>query len=302
MKILNFGSLNVDRVYSVHDFVQAGETILATGLDFFPGGKGLNQTIAVAKAGGNVYHVGIIGRDGKILKECLQENRVALDFLREMPDQDGGHTALQVNENGQNAIIVYPGTNAMIDRDFVDTVMEQIEPGDYVLMQNEISNVPYIIREAKKAGAVVAINPSPVTRELFSAPLELCDIMIVNELEGGALTGETDTEKILDALIDKFPDARIILTLGCDGSWYGNRKERIFQPIYQAVTVDTTAAGDTYCGYLLACLSRGEGAAQALQKASAAAAIAVSRRGAATSIPSFDEVEAFLVQQNAGKE
>ena len=91
MKILNFGSLNVDRVYSVHDFVRAGETILAKELHFFPGGKGLNQTVAVAKAGGKIYHAGIIGRDGGILKECLTENGVSLDFLKEMPDADGGH-------------------------------------------------------------------------------------------------------------------------------------------------------------------------------------------------------------------
>ena len=298
MKILNFGSLNVDRVYSVKDFVHAGETILAKELNYFPGGKGLNQTIAAAKAGGCVYHVGIIGRDGGILKKCLEDNHVALDFLKEMPEADGGHTALQVSESGQNAIIVYAGTNAMIDEPFIDEVVKSIEPGDIVLMQNEISNVPYIIRQTKKAGAAVAINPSPITPELSKYPIDLCDIIIVNEIEGGCLTEESDPEKILAALHKKYAAAKIILTLGSDGSWYQDENEKVYQPIFKANAIDTTAAGDTYCGYLLTYLSKGKRPEEALMMASAASAIAVSRRGAATSIPSAQEVIEFISNVN----
>ena len=148
MKIFNFGSLNVDRVYRVQDFVRAGETILAENLSYFPGGKGLNQTIALARAGAEVYHVGCIGRDGGILKDCLVENGVPLTYLREL-DADGGHTALQVSDSGQNAIIVYSGTNHMLTEEFVDEVMHDVEPEDFVLMQNEINLVPYIMEKAK---------------------------------------------------------------------------------------------------------------------------------------------------------
>lgn len=299
MKIYNFGSLNVDRVYGVEDFVRAGETILAKSLSFFPGGKGLNQTIALARAGANVYHVGCIGRDGGILKDTLVENQVPLTYVKEM-DADGGHTALQVSESGQNAIIVYSGTNHMLTENFVDEVMQTIEPGDYVLMQNEINLVPYIIRKAKEAGAQVALNPSPITKELMSYPLEMVDLFIVNEIEGEAVTGEKEPQKILAAFREKYPHAKIVLTLGSEGSCYQDETTFAMQEIYKNTVVDTTGAGDTYCGYLLTCLMEGVPVKEALHMATAASSIAVSRQGAAPSIPKREEVEAFLKGRNKG--
>ena len=299
MKIYNFGSLNVDRVYGVEDFVRAGETILAKSLSFFPGGKGLNQTIALARAGANVYHVGCIGRDGGILKDTLVENQVPLTYVKEL-DADGGHTALQVSESGQNAIIVYSGTNHMLTENFVDEVMQTIEPGDYVLMQNEINLVPYIIRKAKEAGAQVALNPSPITKELMSYPLEMVDLFIVNEIEGEAVTGEKEPQKILTAFREKYPHAKIILTLGSEGSCYQDETTFAMQEIYKNTVVDTTGAGDTYCGYLLTCLMEDVPVKEALHMATAASSIAVSRQGAAPSIPKREEVEAFLKERNKG--
>lgn len=299
MKIYNFGSLNVDRVYGVEDFVRAGETILAKSLSFFPGGKGLNQTIALARAGANVYHVGCIGRDGGILKDTLVENQVPLTYVKEL-DADGGHTALQVSESGQNAIIVYSGTNHMLTENFVDEVMQTIEPGDYVLMQNEINLVPYIIRKAKEAGAQVALNPSPITKELMSYPLEMVDLFIVNEIEGEAVTGEKEPQKILAAFREKYPHAKIVLTLGSEGSCYQDETTFAMQEIYKNTVVDTTGAGDTYCGYLLTCLMEGVPVKEALHMATAASSIAVSRQGAAPSIPKREEVEAFLKERNKG--
>lgn len=299
MKIYNFGSLNVDRVYGVEDFVRAGETILAKSLSFFPGGKGLNQTIALARAGANVYHVGCIGRDGGILKDTLVENQVPLTYVKEL-DADGGHTALQVSESGQNAIIVYSGTNHMLTENFVDEVMQTIEPGDYVLMQNEINLVPYIIRKAKEAGAQVALNPSPITKELMSYPLEMVDLFIVNEIEGEAVTGEKEPQKILTAFREKYPHAKIVLTLGSEGSCYQDETTFAMQEIYKNTVVDTTGAGDTYCGYLLTCLMEDVPVKEALHMATAASSIAVSRQGAAPSIPKREEVEAFLKERNKG--
>lgn len=299
MKIYNFGSLNVDRVYGVEDFVRAGETILAKSLSFFPGGKGLNQTIALARAGANVYHVGCIGRDGGILKDTLVENQVPLTYVKEL-DADGGHTALQVSESGQNAIIVYSGTNHMLTENFVDEVMQMIEPGDYVLMQNEINLVPYIIRKAKEAGAQVALNPSPITKELMSYPLEMVDLFIVNEIEGEAVTGEKEPQKILAAFREKYPHAKIVLTLGSEGSCYQDETTFAMQEIYKNTVVDTTGAGDTYCGYLLTCLMEDVPVKEALHMATAASSIAVSRQGAAPSIPKREEVEAFLKERNKG--
>lgn len=297
MKIYNFGSLNVDRVYGVEDFVRAGETILAKSLSFFPGGKGLNQTIALARAGASVYHVGCIGRDGGILKRALEENHVPLTYVKEL-DADGGHTALQVSESGQNAIIVYSGTNHMLTEAFVDEVMKSVEPGDYVLMQNEINLVPHIMEKAKQAGAFVVLNPSPITKELSTYPLQLVDLFIVNEIEGAALTGEKEPEKILTAFCEKYPHAKIVLTLGSEGSCYQDETEYASQEIYKNTVVDTTGAGDTYCGYLLTCLMEGIPVKEALHMATAASSIAVSRQGAAPSIPTREEVEAFLKERS----
>lgn len=293
MKIFNFGSLNVDRVYRVQDFVRAGETILAENLSYFPGGKGLNQTIALARAGAEVYHVGCIGRDGGILKDCLVENGVPLTYLREL-DADGGHTALQVSDSGQNAIIVYSGTNHMLTEEFVDEVIHDVEPEEFVLMQNEINLVPYIMEKAKEAKAQVVLNPSPITKTLTTYPLELVDLFIVNEIEGEALTGETDPEAILAAFRKKYPGARVVLTLGSEGSCYQDDTQYCRQQIYKNTVVDTTGAGDTFCGYLLTCLTRGNSVREALDTASAASSIAVSRQGAAPSIPLMSEVEEFL--------
>lgn len=297
MKIFNFGSLNVDRVYYVQDFVRAGETIMAKKMAFFPGGKGLNQTIALARAGAAVYHAGCIGRDGGILKACLEENGVPLDYLREM-EVDGGHTALQVSDSGQNAIIVYPGTNHMLSETFVDKVMENVEPGDFVLMQNEINLVPYIMKKAKEAKAQIVLNPSPVTPALGSYPLELVDLFIVNEIEGEALTGRTEPEAILKEFRKKYPRARVVLTLGAEGSCYQDDVQYCRQQIYKNTVVDTTGAGDTFCGYLLTCMTRGNTVKEALDTASAASSIAVSRQGAAPSIPRMSEVEAFIRERN----
>ena len=215
-------------------------------------------------------------------------------------DADGGHTALQVSESGQNAIIVYSGTNHMLTENFVDEVMQTIEPGDYVLMQNEINLVPYIIRKAKEAGAQVALNPSPITKELMSYPLEMVDLFIVNEIEGEAVTGEKEPQKILAAFREKYPHAKIVLTLGSEGSCYQDETTFAMQEIYKNTVVDTTGAGDTYCGYLLTCLMEGVPVKEALHMATAASSIAVSRQGAAPSIPKREEVEAFLKERNKG--
>ena len=240
-----------------------------------------------------VYHVGCIGRDGGILKDCLVENGVPLTYLREL-DADGGHTALQVSDSGQNAIIVYSGTNHMLTEAFVDEVMDAVEPGDFVLMQNEINLVPYIMQKAKEAKAQVVLNPSPITKTLMTYPLELVDLFIVNEIEGEALTGETEPEAILAAFREKYPGARVVLTLGSEGSCYQDDTQYCRQQIYENTVADTTGAGDTFCGYLLTCLTRGNSVKEALNTASAASSIAVSRQGAAPSIPLMREVEEFL--------
>lgn len=294
MKILNFGSLNIDNVYSVRNFVQPGETILSLGYQIFCGGKGLNQSVALAKAGANVYHAGAIGADGIMLGDMLREAGVRTDFLKQV-DGPSGHTVIEINEHGQNRIIVTAGSNGMITPEFADEVLSHFEEGDILLLQNEISSISYIMDKAYEKGMKIALNPSPINDALFSYPLEKASWFLVNETEGQLLSGidSTDEHEILNALHAKYPKTTIVLTLGDKGAWYKDEEHCHFQPAYKVPVVDTTAAGDTFCGYLLSCLSAGKSPEEAVETATRASAIAVGRKGAAPSIPSAEEVAEF---------
>lgn len=294
MKILNFGSLNIDNVYNVKNFVQPGETILSLDYNVFCGGKGLNQSVALARAGANVYHAGAVGTDGQILRDMLLESGVHTDYLQTL-DGASGHTVIEINEHGQNRIIVTAGSNGRITEPFVDEVLSHFEAGDILLLQNEISCIPYIMEHAWEKGMKIALNPSPVNEALLSYPLGKASWLLVNETEGQLLSGvaSEDEAVILDALHQKYPDATIVLTLGSKGAWYLDRSIRHFQPAYHVKAVDTTGAGDTFCGYLLACLSGGCTPETAVETATRASAIAVGSPGAAPSIPVMTEVQEF---------
>lgn len=183
MKILNLGSLNLDKVYSVDSFVQPGQTIRASGYEIFCGGKGLNQSVAIASAGVQVYHLGMVGLDGGILRNQLKARNVNMKYLS-CADCDSGHAVIQVTPSGQNCIIVNGGANLCIEEKHVDEALSDFAAGDIFLAQNETSCVAYAIKAAHKKGIKVAYNPSPVTQELLQYPLELVDILILNENEG----------------------------------------------------------------------------------------------------------------------
>ena len=170
MKVLNFGSLNLDYVYSVDHMVAEGETLAAGGMNTFCGGKGLNQSIALAKAGVPVYHAGLIGEEGKSLLDACRENGVHTDFIREIPGKSG-HTIIQVDKSGQNCILLYGGANRSMTREFIDEVLSHFEKGDYLLLQNEVNLVDYMVDQAYEKGMEIILNPSP-----FDRNLEACDL------------------------------------------------------------------------------------------------------------------------------
>lgn len=294
MKVLNFGSLNIDKVYKVVDFVQPGETILSLDYQEFCGGKGLNQSIALSRAGTMVYHAGAIGEDGMRLKSALEEAGVKTTFLQVL-SEPSGHAVIEVDGSGQNRIIVTQGTNGRITKNYVDEVLGHFEKGDILLLQNEISNISHIMENAKAKGMIIALNPSPANEALYEYPLNLVDIFILNEKEGMALAGtpECCQEKILDCLEKRYPEAVFVLTLGAEGACYRGRGEHCCQAAFSIEAVDTTAAGDTFCGYFLAEYVNGKRPTEALLTATKASAIAVGRKGASPSIPTMEEVEEF---------
>ena len=296
MKIINFGSLNIDKVCSVEEFVQPGETIMATGYSVNAGGKGLNQSVAAARAGAQVLHAGAVGSDGLFLKEILADAGADVSCLRVM-DTESGCAFIEVNSKGQNRIIVSAGTNRMYTEEYIKNVLEKAEAGDFVLLQNEINMVGEIIRLSHEKGCRVVFNASPIPGKPEELPLELVDIFMVNELEAAALAGtsaEGDFRDILKALQKKYPKAAIVMTLGKDGVLYGYKEEFYSHPIFKVNAVDTTAAGDTFCGYFLAALCAGKSVEMALREVSAASAMAVSAKGAAPSIPVHSAMEEWL--------
>ena len=212
-KILNFGSLNMDFVYAVAHTVRGGETEASLGLQVFPGGKGLNQSIAAARAGLSVFHAGLVGEDGGLLLDTLKADGVDTRFVGTVPGRSG-HTIIQVDENAQNAILLFGGANRAVTPAYADEVLAHFSAGDIVLLQNEISAVPHILRRAAEAGLSVWFNPSPMDDGARACDLSLVSVFLLNEIEGEQLTGTAEPGAILDRMAEKYPQAAVVLTLG----------------------------------------------------------------------------------------
>jgi len=294
MKVLNFGSLNIDHVYDVDHFVRAGETLDSQNLELFCGGKGLNQSIALSKSGVNVWHAGAVGEnDSDILLDLLHSSGVNTEFIKKKPGASG-HAIIQKLNSGENCILLYGGANQKITKEDVDETLQHFEKGDFIILQNEISEISYIMKKAHEIGMKIVFNPSPLNKKIETYPLELVDYFLLNEVEGKEISGFSEgNEKLIEKLGEMFPKAKIVLTLGEKGSIYKDSQCVLHQPIYKVKAVDTTAAGDTFTGFFIGAIISGETVEKALDIASKASAIAVTRLGAGSSIPTKDEVETF---------
>ena len=293
MKVLCFGSLNIDNVYSVPHFITRGETLAARSLKVFSGGKGLNQSVALAKAGLNVFHAGAIGEEGKFLIQELEAANVNTSFIEILKDVQTGHTIIQNNDDGDNCIILFGGANREITKAQIDKTLANFSDGDALVLQNEINNLEYIAEQAKKRGMIIALNPSPMEENILPI-FKYADYLLLNEVEAGQflnkdISNETP-EKIAGMLREKLPEAKIVLTLGTQGAVYSDGKISFHQPAVRVKAVDTTAAGDTFTGFLLAGIFGGETPQWSMNFATNASAIAVTRHGAAPSIPTKEEV------------
>ena len=297
MKIVSFGSLNMDLVYIVDDFVKCGQTISSLKMGKYPGGKGLNQSIAAKRAGAEVLFAGSAGSDGKFLLDYLESNLIDSEYIKRS-SEPSGHAIIQVNKKGENCIIVHPGANYDFDEKYIDVIFTYIEQTDIILLQNEINMNKYIISEAKKRNLKVVFNPSPFTDEIFEYGPENVSCFILNEDEGRAFTGKTKCLDILDKMSEVFPKAEIVLTLGENGA-VAKKDSKVYRTgIFETSVEDTTGAGDTFTGYYLAAKISGANISGCLRLASAASALCVSKKGAAISIPLLAEVEDFMRRYN----
>ena len=292
MRVLNFGSLNIDYVYQVDHFVQPGETMSASSLQINCGGKGLNQSVALARAGVETWHAGCIGAEGIFLRERLASAGVDTTFVRQV-EGSTGHAIIQVDGGGQNCILLHDGANGMITEAFADEVLAGFGPEDVLLLQNETSCVGYLLTRAAERGMRVALNAAPANGRLNGLPLEKLSWLLVNEVEGAFLTGTEDPEEMARVLTRRYPHTMLVLTLGAQGSLAALGEERVRIPARRVTAVDTTAAGDTFTGYFLRGVLEGRPLEEVLGLAAAASALAVTRVGAADSVPSYEEALSF---------
>ena len=295
MEIVNFGSMNLDYVYTVPDFVRPGETLAAESRAVYCGGKGLNQSVAAARAGAAVRHAGLLGQGGEELRAVLSRSGADTALLADCPLPQG-HTVIQVSRTGENCILLYRGSNGAVTAEYIRRTLDQLPAPAYVLTQNETAGLAELLALASAQGHRVCLNASPVDEALLQADLSGLAWLLINRLEGTQLTGAEDPQAILDALEARYPAMGVVLTLGKGGAWCRIGGRQLFQPSFPAQAVDTTGAGDTFTGYFLAMLAREKPLEEALSMAAMAAAIAVTRPGAEPSIPQEAEVRSRLAQ------
>ena len=292
MKVLNFGSLNLDYTYQVPHIVRESETISSNDVQMHLGGKGFNQSVALARAGVPVYHAGLVGEEGLDFYDACQECGIKTDYIKTVTGRCG-HTIIQVDDEGQNSIVLFGGANQKNTKEYVDEVLKNFETGDILLLQNEVNELPYIIDQAFAKGMTIVLNPSPMNEIIDECDLGKVSIFVLNETEGQQLTGQTTPTTIVAAMEASFANAKIVLTLGKGGSIFHHGDEELYQAAFDVDTVDTTAAGDTFTGYLIAGILKKQPMRDVLVNASKAAALAVQKQGAAQSIPFMSEVELF---------
>lgn len=299
MAVINFGSINIDHVYQVDHFVQPGETIASNNYQVLLGGKGANQSIALAKAGAEVLHVGCINENDTKFKQAMIKHGVNGRFIR-CSDTASGHAIIQVTPNGENAIFLFGGANREISERDIQTALSDTDANDWVLLQNETSGIADILAAAKAKGLKVAFNPAPMTHDIKSLNFQHIDLLIVNEVEAAELSECARMNDIEAFFQSHFAHAEVIITMGKQGAKYihpkNTNKDDIVIPAFVVEVVDTTAAGDTFIGFFMAHYQQHSIPQQALRFACAASALTVTKQGAAQSIPNIDEVEAFLAQ------
>lgn len=292
MKIINFGSLNIDIFFRVNHIVKPGETISAQSIEKRAGGKGLNQSIALVKNFDKVYHAGSVGSDGAFLKEYLKGERIDTSFIKESKNPTG-NAIIQVDDKGENSIVLYKGANFDNDKEYIDQVLSKFDKDDILVLQNEINNMEYIIDMGYEKQMKLVLNPSPITKEVKKFDLNKIDLLLVNETEAKEITNCQDIDQIIEYFRENYPNLKVVITLGCKGSIFVDKENKIFQEAYNVEAVDSTGAGDTFTGFFVAEFYKNKDVKDCLKLATKASALSVTKQGASISIPNIEEVKKF---------
>lgn len=292
MKILNFGSLNIDIFFRVENIVKPGETISAKSIEKRPGGKGLNQAVALSKSFENVYHAGSVGDDGIFLIDYLKSENINTKYIKKS-DKLTGNAIIQVDDRGENSIVLYKGANFDNDKKFIDEVLDNFDKDDILLLQNEISSMKYLIDKAYEKGMKIVLNPSPITDEIKEFDFNKIDLLLVNEIEAKNIANKDNIDESINYFMATYPNINLIVTLGSKGSIFVNKNEKIKQEGIKVESVDSTGAGDTFTGFFVSYFYQGKNVRDCLKFASLASALSVTKSGASISIPSLCDVKEF---------
>jgi len=288
MTIYNLGSINIDHAYHVPNLPRPGETVAAAELITGLGGKGANQSIAIARAGGQVAHIGAVGQDGAWTVEALRAAGVDTGAVR-VTDVPTGHAMITVDAAAENTIVLFPGANTQIEEPQIAVALRKAVPGNWLLLQNETNAGVAAARMARDKGLRVAYCAAPFDAAAVAEILPFADLLSVNEGEAAQVRA-------------KLPGAALagcdlLVTYGARGAAFISSDRSVNAAAFKVDPVDTTGAGDTFLGYALAGFDAGLTIETALRRASAAAALQVTRPGAAEAIPTAREVIDFLVRQ-----
>jgi ribokinase len=287
--ILTIGSVNIDHLYRVAALPRPGETIAATGYRRALGGKGANQSLAARLAGAEVRHAGAVGPDGEWCRARLAAAGIDVSDLVSV-EAATGHAVIMVDGAGENAIVVHGGANRALTPALVERAIGRARPGDWLLLQNETNLVVAAARAGRAAGLRVACAAAPFDPGAAAAVIPHVDLLAVNAVEAAQLAAH------LGRPPDAFGVPMLLVTAGADGARLRSGRSELHQPAFSVAAVDTTGAGDTFLGYFMAGLDRQLPLPGAMRSAAAAAAIQVTRPGAAEAIPGAAEVAAFLAE------
>jgi len=293
VKIYNYGAINIDHIYQVPHLVKPGETLSSSSYQQVLGGKGANQSIALAKAGAQVLHIGRCNKSDQWAIEQLRQAGVNCDLV-EGVGHPSGHAIIQVDQQAENCIVLFGGANQSFSPQDINSALQDAVAGDWLLLQNECSNIAAAVNYAADAQLKIVLNPSPMLDDIKGFPLHKVSLLVVNELELQQLLQCKceSKEQMIEQVRKAFPDTDVVVTLGAQGAMWINADEQIQVDAYVVEVIDTTAAGDTFLGFLLAAIGRGGSKKDALIAGCKASSLAVQRLGASSSIPTAEQVAA----------
>lgn len=283
MAILNLGSINIDHVYQVPHLPQPGETLAALRYSTGLGGKGANHSIAIARAGGTVRHLGAVGPEGDWCVTAMERDGVDVTHVARI-ETPTGHAIINVDPSGENAIVIFDGANRQVTEPAIIAALDACQPGDWLLIQNETNATAFAVAKAKARGLRTACAAAPFDADMVARVLPHLDLLSMNEVEADALQR---------AIRHDIDIPRLLITRGAKGATYRQNDREVTIPAVPVTPVDTTGAGDTFLGYFLAGIDSGQDTEFALHRAARASALQVTRPGAAAAIPTAAEVAAF---------